>query len=67
MAAAIASNEREWGWARRGAGTPKDVLEMIERADRERAAAAAAAAARPQPSPVEALAAWAREGQRAAP
>jgi hypothetical protein len=67
MAAAVASNEREWGRHRRGAGTPWDVQEMIERADRERAAAAAVAAARVQPSPVEALAAWAREGQRAGP
>jgi hypothetical protein len=63
MAAAIASNEKEWAWARRPARMAADVAQMIAEHD----AAQAAAAAGPQPLPEEALAAWARKGQRAAP
>jgi hypothetical protein len=47
MAQAVEGNEREWGKYKRGGGTPKDVLEMIERADAERAAATATAAMPP--------------------
>jgi hypothetical protein len=55
-------NEREWGRHKLGGGVPRDVREMFEQADRERAAAAkASTSAQPPQSLEDALREFARE------
>jgi hypothetical protein len=61
--AAIASNEAAWGRHRRPGKVPDDVMAMY----REHDEAQAAAAAMPQPTLAEALVAFAREAEHAAP